>query len=331
MLFRSYNDEIRRLVNYLQHRNEFDKDIKIENYIEKDKKNIIKIGEILYALSFVKQGCADTREYIKELSGLLKSSIKNTESWNFFTDSNEPSDILPTAFAYLGLRSNNFDDLEPVEKYLAKTISDLCQKDRIDNPSTFAKVHVAMYVLSKFDIDCKQSSNLKRLSKSQFFTFNYSVEQNIEYPYDYEHFYVRIPWQLYFLSVASKNSPKLFTKKNSRRRITDICEMVNNLGFKYTQSGKELSSRTNAILFDTLDFIEKHLKKSTLYYFYSIINDIIWFFNRKWLKILLLVIIILCMFFSIFKWVNNPNTENSDLAPEFIGYFVSLMILSLKR
>jgi hypothetical protein len=327
----AFNIEIGKLIKYVQERRELEKGMYPEKNIERDEINVIKIGELLYSLSFVKQGCIDTSSLVKELGTKLLSNKKNDESWGYFTDSKDQSELLPTAFAYLGLRSNNFSNLHKIEEFLKSSIINAIKSNNIDNPSLFASLIAALYILSIYDIDVNQKHWIKELWKSSFCTMYFNVEQNIEYPYDYEHSYVRIPWQLYFLALAAKYSPRYFTKRLCRQRIHDIDLMVKNKGFKYIQSGDELSTRTNSILFDVIEFIDKNSKKNFYYYFFSIFNEINWFINLKWLRRTLLLIILLGIGFSIFKWIKSPNTFFEDLAPEFIGYFIAILIMFSKR
>lgn len=327
----TYNNEIRKLIKYVQSRKDFEIGKNLDKKIEKDEKNVIKIGELLYSLSYVKQGCMDTSSIVYDLGKKLQDNIKSEESWGYFIDSKDRSELLPTAFAYLGLRSNNFSNLEKIEKFLKSIIENAVKKNNIDNPSLFASIVFTIYVLSKYDIDLNQKLLIHKLWKSPFFTMHYNVEQNIEYPHEYEHFYVRIPWQLYFLALAAKYSPRYYTKKLCRKRINDIESMVKEKGFKYIQSGNELSARTNAILFDVLELIKKYTKKNFYYYLFSILNEIIWIISRSWLRRTLLIIVIIGIGYSIFKWIKSPYTNLEDLAPEFIGYLISILIIFGRR
>jgi hypothetical protein len=327
----NFNDEIAGLLNYIENRKEIEKDNGLEKKIAKDETNVIKIGELLYSLSFVKQGYLDTSRLIKSLGDSLLSNIKNSESWGYFLDSKDDSELLPTAFAYLGLRSNNFKSLSQIEAYLKLTIEDSFKNKKLENPSYFASVIAAIYILSLFNVELNQKQLIEKLWKIPFCVMDINLEQNIEYPFEYEHFYVRVPWQLYFLALTSRYSPRYFTKKACRVRVKDLGSLIEGKGFRYIQSGNLLSTRTNAILFDILSFIDRYQKKNIRYHVFSAINDVIWFFNRKWVKTILTIIIFCGIFFSIYKWVNNSNSKFEDLAPEFIGYFVSLLLIFTKR
>jgi hypothetical protein len=326
-----FNKEIAGLIKYIENRKEIEKDKGLEKNIDKDENNVLKIGELLYSLSFVKQGYVDTSSLVKELGEKLLSKIKNHESWSYFIDSKDKSEILPTAYAYWGLRSNNFSYLEKIEIFLKSSIEESFKTKIIDNPSHFASLIAAIYILSNYDIEINQKHLIEKLWKSPFCMMHVNLEQNIEYPIEYEHFYVRVPWQLYFLALTAKYSPRYFTKKACRQRLKDINIFVEDKGFRYLQSGNELSTRTNAILFDVLAFIDKNSKKNFRYYAFSIINDVIWFFNRKWLKRILTCIIIIGICVSIFKWFNSTSAKIEDLAPEFIVYFISLLLIFTKR
>lgn len=331
----SYNgnflDEIAGLIKYFENRKELEKDKGLEKKIEKDEKNVIKIGELLYSLSFIKQGYLDTSRLIKLLGENLLSNIRNGESWGYFLDSKDEPEILPTVFAYLGLRSNNFKNLDNIESYLKLTIEESFKTKKLENPSYFASIIAAIYILSNYDIELNQKQLIEKLWKLPFCIMDINLEQNIEYPFGYEHFYVRVPWQLYFLALTAKYSPRYFTKKTCRKRLKDLGSLIEDKGFRYIQSGNHLSTRTNAILFDVLSYIDKYLKKNFRYYTFSGINDVIWFFNQKWLKNILTIIIFFGICFSIYKWINKSSTKFEDLAPEFIGYSVSLLLIFTKR
>ena len=293
-----------------------------------DDNNIIKKAELLYSLSFIKRGTADCDDLIKKIAKELKDNQINNESWTFFVNAeNKDADIIPTAMSVLALHANNCDGYKSGRTFLSNEIDKII-KEQIKDPETFSKVVFALYVLvftvnGEFkNNEHKYKSILKKIWSSNFAFMNSDIEQNIEYPYNTRHFYVRIPWQLYLLAVSNKLSYRYSSKVSYFSRLNSILEQTDKGGFKYLHSGKHISSRTNAIVFDILEHIKNNNRHSFLTKMLNWYDRILNFLKGNIVKWCFNILAIVIISYSIHQWFYASNSSIRDFAPEFIACFV---------
>jgi hypothetical protein len=293
-----------------------------------DDNNIIKKAELLYSLSFIKSGTADCDDLIKKIAKELKENQIKGESWTFFVNTeNKDADIIPTAMSVLALHANNCDGYKAGRKFLSNEIEKII-KDTIKDPETFSKIVFALYVLvftanGEFKANEREYKNiLKKIWSSNFAFMNSDIEQNIEYPYNTRHFYVRIPWQLYLLAISNKLSYWYSSKVSYFGRLQSILEQTNEEGFKYIHSGKHISSRTSAIVFDVLEHIKKNNKYSFIVSILNWYDKILTFLKGEVIKWVFNILAILIILYSTYQWIYDPNSSIKDFAPEFITCFV---------
>jgi hypothetical protein len=333
------------IVRYLENRVSIDGisgDEKLHR-IQRDEHNTIKISEILYALSFVKTGFADKDKYIRKLVESLGKGRRNRGGqvgWRFFIDDeNDEPEMLPTAFAVIALSVNGFKDGEAEE-----TLRTHLEAKQITDPTSLAEVVFALYaVLRSNDDDYKANKGMKstcdkvwdRIWNSEFFSLANQYEQNVEYWYQSHHEYIRIPWQLYYLFIASRLNQWKFYAVSTQRLLKSIIDFAKNQSFRYPYSGFNISTRTNAILFDILKSIEKNFDSNSIYSaFYKLrvgYFNIRLFFGKKIIRWCLAIIGLAMLSFSVISWVKDPNSRMGSMANEFIGWIVIGLILLGKK
>lgn len=324
------NDLINGLTRYLEDRPE--NEMKIENEgesISKDKllrdgNNVIKLAEILYAIHFVKPGISATETLSKKIVEQIKRGmITETDEigWGFYTDSSPMTiELLPSAYAILALGKYG-DDITNAKKTLLKKVD----KKKIEDPSSFAEAVFCLYALINVSDELsreeviKYESLLKGIWNSPFCSLENDFEQNLEYWHNTQHDYVRIPWQMYLLAILSKLSRIKFYTLNCQRRVNSLVEGAINGGFKYHYSGPNLSTRTNAILYDTISVVKHNLDRNFLHSCLVFIDGIRQFFGSKTIKIIGAIFGVLLIIYAIYTWAIDSETKWSDIAPELIS------------
>jgi hypothetical protein len=295
-----------------------------------DDNNIIKKAELLYSLSFIKSGTADCDDLIKKIAKELKDNQINNDSWTFFVNTeNKEADIIPTSMSVLALHANNCDGYKTGRTFLLNEINKII-KEKIKDPETFSKIVLALYVLvftTNGERELKENEHeykniLKKIWSSNFAFMNSDIEQNIEYPYNTRHFYVRIPWQIYLLAISNRLSYWYSSKVSYFSRLHSILEQTNVGGFKYLYSGKHISSRTNAIVFDVLEHIKKSNKYSLITNFLNFYDKILNFLKGSVVKWCFNALAIIIIVYSTYQWINASDSSIKDFAPEFIACFV---------
>ncbi|WP_319479734.1 hypothetical protein [uncultured Draconibacterium sp.] len=324
----SQNDQYDELTNGLcEYAENFETYAGVEK-LQSDGNNTIKQAELLFALCFVKAGTRDVHELKNQISNKLNNSIIEGHGWDYFLNDQKEVQLLSTAYCIRALMEAGYSqNIANSIRYLRFELKR--KSNNIDNPTRLSIYVFCLYVLVFFDNKFKEFEKdykliLKRIKKSKYFSLNNSFEQNLEYHGNDEHHYVRIPWQLYYLAITSKLSKWSFLNRYAQKRLKELQDKLLNGGFKYDFSGEHLSSRTYSIIEESLIKIEQNVPNSLLIKTAKIFN-----FIKPYLLYLVYVIVIIFMIFSIYKAVTN-DFNLGDLAPEFVGYFV-ILLLSVNR
>lgn len=324
-------DLINGLISYVVNFNDIENDTPDKDI---DYNNVIKKSELLYSFSFIRGGTADCSELIRKYSRELIDSRIQDRAWSFFTNNNaEEADILPTSYATLALAANNFPEAGVGCLFLKNQIEEIT-KERFKDPETFAKVILALYVLIfsekhslKGDDRKKYKSILNKIWNSEYALMRNDTEQNVEYPYNTKHYYVRIPWQLYLMAISNELSYRYTSKVTYCDRLTSLIKQLANGGFKYLQSGKYTSSRTNAIAFDILDHLKEKERNTISVFILNMYDRFKNFLRKKWVKWIINIIGIAIAGYSILLYSQNNTQMLLDLAPELIGSLVIYLVL----
>jgi hypothetical protein len=330
------NNLINGLTRYLEERKEIEEQItdnseKIdESKLARDSQNTIKLSEILYSLKFVKAGSANTESLITNIAAKIKNSaIEGEAGWGYYLDKQSEVELLPSAFAILGLYVNGFKMERAVEN-----IKIQLKSAEIDSPTKFAIVVFCLYALLNGvnELDKNRTEYqliLNRIWKSPYCSLKDLQEQNIEYWVDTHHDYVRIPWQFYLLAITSEISPEKFYTLSSQRLLSQIvCQDE----FRYKYSGPYISTRTNAILYVTLSQIQENIRGSVWHRLLLFIDQIRSVIGSVAAKYILILLGLLAMAISVFRWLSSRKADLSELAPELLaGFIFGLIALGKKK
>lgn len=227
--------------------------------VQASQHNVIKMSEVLYGLAAVPTSLAPREQLARNIAETLVKHRRADGGWPYFmTGDSKPSDVLPTACAVRALASHGYDVSLSVNFLIDNLV-----KPSSDQTDIFVEVLV-IYVLCYLPESYRRDKALRKPFEDTWLRLspllNQDVEANIEYLANKIN-YVRIPWQLYLLGAAAHLSPyRRFASASAQRRLRFILESVQtNGGLLYPHSGRDLSSRTNAILFDVLNKIDGEL------------------------------------------------------------------------
>ncbi len=340
----SYN-LVRKLISYLQIRFKSElrdskhKELtKITHDGESDEHNVIKLSEILFSLSFVKPAICNTEEFKTNLSKRLLAGMIDNRGWAHFSDSpNSRIELLPTAYAVQALMANGYRlKLDKALKYLEERLKQIFLESFSSEQTDISIYIFCLYVLvfledeldnHKRDLYLKELKPLWRILEP---LFNFDLEQNIEYWYANDNFYVRVPWQIYFIAISYQLAPlKIFGSSVVQRRLQSILNDVLNDGFKYPHSGIMLSTRTNAILFDILGIIKKSYNRSIGFVIYNLFDRARNLLSRPSFTYAGYLASVILASISIYQWLAK-SASLGDLAPEFLGAILIALFSSRK-
>lgn len=304
---------------------------------ERDSRNVIKLSETLYSLSFVKQGTCETSALVVEIADKLVAGIQEEKGYRYFLEDGEPQ-LLPSAYALVGLAAHGYK--ETVQQIHDFLFTNLCS--RYDKPSVSdydyeaVAIDIACLYALTFrnrpqreampDPDLKQVfKKIWRLKKHELVV---DQEQNVEYWLrNSRTCYVRIPWQIYLLALTSHYGFTLaFSSAVAQTAIKRLTTKVCNGGFVYPHSGRETSARTNAILYEVFGRIIEvttHRKPSLL----PRLPELYWNVARsRWAKIGISLAALVVVVLAIHDWVQKSDTGWADLGPEVAGDFLTICV-----
>jgi hypothetical protein len=333
---KSNNTIINGLVKYLENHSSIETElIKAKgdtstDRLTRDENNVIKIAETLIALSQVTQAQSKVEAYKEKLSKKLMSAIykfSGETGLQYFTDSNHesPPELLPTAFAILALSKLGYRD--EIKDSVALTEYKL-KNEKITDPSRFAILVFSLYALvySYGNLSDSQVTSFKKIFKrlwaNPFCSLANNYEQNLEYWYNNQHDYVRIPWQMYLITIAARFSPWKFYTFNCQRRVSDMVNEALGSGFKYPFSGRYVSTRTNSILFQCLIQIKENLKTSVWYWLWMQFDRFRLFLGSSRIKFWVKIFGWLLFLYIVYVWFKPNGNKLSEVAPELLAYSV---------
>ena len=308
----------------------------IRSRLAYDKNNVIKVSEVLYALSYVQTGVSDKDGLVKALAESLLTGIRDGKGWPYFLDQEAP-ELLPTAYAVLALERNGYGARVEVEKAAAFLMEEVGRRTRSEaagtdafNSDTTTNI-VCLYALTfrrqpnGHDNDRKRIRQLvntiwKRVER----LLDEDIEQNIEYWHEDRTFYVRVPWQLYLLAlIARHNFYWIFSGYVVQRMLVRIVNQVNDGGFRYPHSGQMLSSRTNAILFEVLTIVAAEWRARAVFIPVRIWDAIV---RSRLVRIALPLLAVAAILWTVILWWYTPGHSFGELGPHAVWALLAFLL-----
>ncbi|MBI4657256.1 MAG: hypothetical protein HY735_00145 [Verrucomicrobia bacterium] len=329
------NSLVPKLVWYIQNREKLHNDGKEptagKHAFDDDQKNVIKLSEVLYALSFVNPSQCSTDSMVQELANKLLAARKENKGWTYFLDTNAPIDNLPTAFAILALCQHGYEpQIRSQIEFLEANTLDAPGNQTTNVTETSVKIFCVFALtfrkenLTQNDVSRRKLAFAK-LWRTHQSLFDQDLEQNIEYWNGPNNYYVRIPWQLYLLALAARLDPWRISSLRAQRRLDQILDAVLQTGFCYPYTGPSLSSRTNAILFDVLQKIKRFSKRNFFHALYYAFDAVRTFLSHPFFSGLTLTGFLLVAGYFIYAWATRSG-KPEDVGPDLTGAMILLLI-----
>jgi hypothetical protein len=302
--------------------------------------NVIKLSELLYGLTFVPGPICNTEALKKDLAKRLNGGQITDQGWGYFLDSqNGEPELLPTAHAVRALAKYGYDVQRPVDHL----VSVLTTPSAVSPKSTRVDISVSVFVLyvlafAKPEVDLVRKDRIREIFWSIWKPLESLVdfddlEQNVEYTRNGEHYYVRVPWQIYLIALACRLAPwRAFASHGAQSRLESIIRAVNTKeGFLYPHSGERMSSRTNAILYDSISVVAQELPRAPLWFLgiARTSDRVRKALNSPKVKGTLAAGLLFLMVVSIYTW-HQQGGSFKDVAPNFVAYFILLLFTAGK-
>jgi hypothetical protein len=333
-----------KLVSYVQHRDKLAIELPElgppDRTFGDDQVNVIKLSEVLYALSFIKAGQGDTELLVHEIATkLLKAQIEK-KGWSYFLHGEETVDPLPTAFAVLALCKHGYEPQIGSQVAFLKSETLNTARRKTNNINEVSVRIFCIFALT-FRQDDLAQLELKELRRAFIeiwdahkMVLGQPIEQGIEYSKGAINYYLRIPWQLYLLALAARLDPRRISGFVAQQKLADIVDAVLSEGFYYPYSGGPLSSRTNGILFDVLQKVRRFNKRNLAHRIYYSYDAVRTFLSHRIFAWITLAAWGLIFSYSIYAWVANawsPKDLGSSMASRVIILFITFTFERLRK
>jgi hypothetical protein len=341
VLARGQTDETRslssKILHYLNDRDEIELKVAgagqdIGARLDADHKNVIKLAEVLYGLHFVSSAIGARDPLVKRIAEDLLGGLYEDKGWSYFLGDGEAAQILPTAYAVRALVAHGYQVDEPIASLLHEL-------DRPSSAQTDVFVRTAgIFALTFIEprpatvTPDKLRRILTRAWRHLETLLDQDLEANIEYSRGDANYYVRVPWQLYLIAVSARVRPyRVFSSSRLQRRFRVMLRAANGGGFFYPHSGERVSSRTNAILYDSLELIRSDVTRNTWLQAAGTVTDRFRLaLGSRAIAILGSLFAFTVIVYSITQWVTERRSL-ADLAPELIGSFLIVLLALRKR
>lgn len=231
-----------------------------------DNLNTIKQAEILAAIDG-RINLAEASDYCQKLiNNLITYRDSSTGSWGYFLDNKDKVDSkVATSHALLALHQHvPPDDLLKTKEYLWKKQESLIASSNASDIYAIAIRSLILFSLAK----CKNNNNTTepfnekelRMQTSNLWKkcrsfYESSFEVTVEYHWDDKNQYLRLPWQIYLAHAVLLVDNSIFYTARFQKYLESISRQVAEQGgYKYDHAGRFLSTRTNGILYNFIDF-----------------------------------------------------------------------------
>jgi hypothetical protein len=330
-------DYTRRLVHYVDEQSTIERLLADHEVSQEDittsERNVIKMSEVLYALGSVPTSVGPREGLATRIADELESHRNPDGGWPYFMAASpiaSHSHLLPTAYAARALDRHGYD--------ISKSATFL--RDHIRAPiSVQTDIFVqtlVVYVLCYLPDSYRNDREIRKPFETAWGALSPLLDQDLEANIEYlttKINYVRIPWQLYLLASAARISPyRRFVSAKAQRRLKSILDNVRAQGgLLYPHSGRDLSTRTNAILFEVLSQIDDQLKVRRLplrpFVLLELVRSVI---ASRLFQYTLRILVLGFVTYTIVNWATSRHANVSELAPELIGSLL-LILMTGKR
>lgn len=159
----------------------------------------------------------------------------------------------------------------------------------------------------------------------------HDIEANVEYgaPARTHSYYIRIPWQLYLLAIAARLRPlRRFSSARAQKRLTSIVDAIRHGSFVYPQSGRQMSTRTAAILYDTLGLMASSMAaRGAMTRLSEPFRQVDRIRSSRAVRGILATGIALLVAESLREWWLLPSHSLAQLGPELAATFFAAVLL----
>jgi hypothetical protein len=283
--------------------------------IRLQKSDVFRMADVGFALSYVSPAIALRSEALNMVRKAVDDARTDPAGYAVGNEGGEP-DPLATAHAVRCLAANNLPTRSEDWRYLRDYL--------VNGDNTYIRCFVLL-VLATYDreIERKQLQSVwKELFSALAPAFDGHSEANHEYTRYGEQDYVRIPWQIYLVQSCAKLFP--LTRFNGfaiQRKMLDVATAVSSpSGFRYEASGRYLSTRTYACIWQAIEeILDFNLRQPLPHVVVRTVAAVTRVLSSRLVGVLTYFLLVSIAVGSLVEWLNSPDRSFGELAPNLLA------------
>ncbi|MGH7928727.1 MAG: hypothetical protein ACREQV_13135, partial [Candidatus Binatia bacterium] len=227
-----------------------------------EKSDVFKTADVVYSLTVCPSAVSGREAILTSLLGRLTSTRRPSGGWAVDLDPAGECDLLATAHV---TRALHFAGVQ-IDSVDLRMLGNHC----FDDQATGGQIYVQCFaLLVLLQVDARRvRREARRAFRRMLLTLGRALdvqsEANYEYTIGSRQYYVRVPWQLYLIEACARLYPwSRFLSWKWQQRVLRILQQLDSPdGFVYESSGRFESTRTHAILSDTLFGLRNQYSRS---------------------------------------------------------------------
>jgi hypothetical protein len=226
--------------------------------LRRDDANTIRQSELLLSLTFVPSALAACDHKRAELATrLLDGRASDGNGWGYALGAQAAGSLLPTCHAVRAL-AHNGNDVTAEVQHLRRQLEHRVKRRDPDLGTAYVDCFTAL-VLQEHDVLSTKESRaiLDHLWSRLANHLGMSREANIDVLGGSSNDFVRVPWQLHLMALSAKDRPwRRFLSPRLQRLLGEVVRgVLQGPGFRYPDSGDNVSTRTYAYIHETISTI----------------------------------------------------------------------------
>lgn len=294
--------------------------------LPRDEANTIRQAELLLSLTYVPSALAASDVMKRQVAErLLRGRSQDGNGWGYTLANRSASNLLPTCHAIRALARNG-NDVNAELEHLARSLHQRVRRNEPDIGIAYIDCFIAL-VLEELDLlSAKESrATLDHLWRLLVNHLGMRREANIDVLGGPANDFVRVPWQLHLMALSARDRPwRRFLSPRMQRLVGETVEgVLRGPGFRYPESGDNVSTRTYAYIYETISTILSARSGATS--MDSTVARVLRTAERPTRRIrrlartLATIGVVATIGFSVVMWQRGHAGGWKDLAPNFVA------------
>lgn len=294
--------------------------------LPRDESNTIRQAELLLSLTYVPNALAASDGMKGQVADrLLRGRSQDGNGWGYTLTDRATSSLLPTCHAIRSLARNG-NDVNAELEHVARALHQRIRRHEPDIGTAYIDCF-AMLVLEELELLSVNESRttLDHLWRVLANHLAMPREANIDVLGGPANDFVRVPWQLHLMALSARDRPwRRFLSPRMQRLLGETVEgVLRGPGFRYPESGENVSTRTYAYIYETISTILAARGGATS--MDSRVARVLRTAERPSLRVrrmartLATVGVVATIAFSIVMWQRGNTGSWKDLAPNFVA------------